>query len=73
MGSVKLRDLRKSYGDVEVIEGVDIEERQRNGRSNLYDRFRVGTEMKSCSLGENRPDRSLSPLPRRTCCPFRRW
>ena len=25
MATVKLRDLRKSYGDVEVIKGVDID------------------------------------------------
>lgn len=33
-----------------------IEERQRNGRSYLYDRFRIGTEMKSRYLGEGTPE-----------------
>lgn len=33
-----------------------IEERQRNGRSYLYDKFRIGTEMKSRYLGEGTPE-----------------
>ncbi|WP_295043536.1 GSU2403 family nucleotidyltransferase fold protein [uncultured Paracoccus sp.] len=33
-----------------------IEERQRNGRSYLYDKFRIGTQMKSRYLGEGTPD-----------------
>jgi hypothetical protein len=33
-----------------------IEERHRNGRTYLYDRFRIGTEMKSRYLGEDSPD-----------------
>ena len=33
-----------------------IEERHRNGRTYLYDRFRIGTEMKSRYLGEGRPE-----------------
>ncbi len=33
-----------------------IEERQRNGRSYFYDRFRIGTEMKSRYLGEGTPE-----------------
>ena len=32
-----------------------IEERKRNGRTYLYDRFRIGTEMKSRYLGEDKP------------------
>ena len=33
-----------------------IEERGRNGRSYLYDKFRIGTEMKSRYLGEGTPE-----------------
>lgn len=33
-----------------------IEERQRNGRTYLYDRFRIGTEMKSRYLGGDSPE-----------------
>lgn len=33
-----------------------VEERVRNGRSYLYDRFRLGTEMKSRYLGEGTPE-----------------
>ena len=33
-----------------------IEERHRNGRTYLYERFRIGTEMKSRYLGEDNPD-----------------
>src|SRR5690606_15478392 len=33
-----------------------IEERRRNGRTYLYERFRIGTEMMSRYLGEDRPD-----------------
>ncbi len=33
-----------------------IEERHRNGRTYLYDKFRIGTEMKSRYLGEDTPD-----------------
>ena len=33
-----------------------IEERHRNGRTYLYDRFRIGIEMKSRYLGEDSPD-----------------
>ncbi|MEQ9179805.1 MAG: GSU2403 family nucleotidyltransferase fold protein [Nitratireductor sp.] len=33
-----------------------IEARERNGRIYLYDRFRIGTEMKSRYLGEDSPD-----------------
>ena len=33
-----------------------IEERHRNGRTYLYDRFRIGTEMKSRYLGEGTPE-----------------
>ena len=32
-----------------------IEARRRNGRVYLYDRFRIGTEMKSRYLGEETP------------------
>jgi hypothetical protein len=33
-----------------------IEERHRNGRTYLYDKFRIGTEMKSRYLGEGTPE-----------------
>ncbi len=33
-----------------------IEERQRNGRTYLYERFRLGTEMMSRYLGEDKPE-----------------
>lgn len=33
-----------------------VEERQRNGRIYLYDRFRIGTQMKSRYLGEDSPE-----------------
>ena len=33
-----------------------IEARQRNGRTYLYERFRIGTEMKSRYLGEESDD-----------------
>ncbi|MEJ8571681.1 nucleotidyltransferase family protein [Microbaculum marinum] len=33
-----------------------IEERHRNGRTYLYERFRIGTEMMSRYLGEDRPE-----------------
>lgn len=33
-----------------------IEERRRNGRTYLYDKFRLGTEMKSRYLGEDAPE-----------------
>ncbi|MFW8637437.1 hypothetical protein [Cribrihabitans pelagius] len=33
-----------------------IEERQRKGRTYLYDRFRIGTEMKSRYLGGDSPE-----------------
>ena len=33
-----------------------VEERHRNGRTYLYDRFRLGSEMKSRYLGEGTPE-----------------
>ncbi|WP_245299011.1 hypothetical protein [Pseudotabrizicola sediminis] len=33
-----------------------VEERKRNRRTYIYDRFRIGTEMKSRYLGEDSPD-----------------
>ena len=33
-----------------------VEERRRNGRTYLYDRFRIGTEMMSRYLGEDKPE-----------------
>ena len=42
----------------EAVSGIigSIEERHRNGRTYLYDRFRIGTEMKSRYLGEGTPE-----------------
>mgnify|MGYP003638351862 FL=1 len=51
------QDLLRMHLDEAASEIVgSIEERQRNGRTYLYDRFRIGTEMKSRYLGEDSPD-----------------
>jgi len=53
---VAYQDLLRMHLDEAASEVVgSIEERQRNGRSYLYDRFRIGTEMKSRYLGEDSP------------------
>lgn len=54
---VTYQDLLRMHLDEAASEVVgSIEERRRNGRTYLYDRFRVGTEMKSRYLGEDSPD-----------------
>ncbi|RYH01225.1 hypothetical protein EU805_14590 [Salipiger sp. IMCC34102] len=54
---VAYQDLLRLHLD-EAASGIvgSIEERHRNGRTYLYDRFRIGTEMKSRYLGEDSPD-----------------
>jgi hypothetical protein len=54
---VAYQDLLRMHLDEAASEVVgSIEERRRNGRTYLYDRFRIGTEMKSRYLGEDSPD-----------------
>lgn len=54
---VAYQDLLRMHLDEAASEIVgSIEERQRNGRTYIYDRFRIGTEMKSRYLGEDSPD-----------------
>lgn len=54
---VAYQDLLRMHLDEAASEFVgSIEERRRNGRTYLYDRFRIGTEMKSRYLGEDSPD-----------------
>ncbi|MDF0602126.1 GSU2403 family nucleotidyltransferase fold protein [Psychromarinibacter sp. C21-152] len=54
---VAYQDLLRMHLDEAASEIVgSIEARQRNGRTYLYDRFRIGTEMKSRYLGEDSPD-----------------
>ncbi|SMO92787.1 nucleotidyltransferase family protein [Paracoccus laeviglucosivorans] len=49
-------DLLRLHLDEHAADLIgSIEERHRNGRTYLYDRFRIGTEMKSCYLGEDTP------------------
>jgi len=54
---VAYQDLLRLHLD-EHVSGVigSIEARQRNGRTYLYDRFRIGAEMKSRYLGEDTPE-----------------
>ena len=54
---VAYQDLLGMHLDEAASEIIgSIEERHRNGRTYLYDRFRIGTEMKSRYLGEDSPD-----------------
>lgn len=54
---VAYQDLLRMHLDAAASEIIgSIEERRRNGRTYLYDRFRIGTEMKSRYLGEDSPD-----------------
>ncbi|SDI45548.1 nucleotidyltransferase family protein [Salipiger marinus] len=54
---VAYQDLLRLHLEDSASELVgSIEERHRNGRSYLYDRFRLGTEMKSRYLGEGTPE-----------------
>jgi len=53
---VAYQDLLRLHLDEAASDVVgSIEARQRNGRTYLYDRFRIGTEMKSRYLGEDSP------------------
>jgi hypothetical protein len=54
---VAYQDLLRLHLD-ETASGIlgSIEARQRNGRTYLYDKFRLGTEMKSRYLGEDTPE-----------------
>lgn len=54
---VAYQDLLRLHLD-ETASGLvgSIEERRRNGRVYLYDKFRIGTEMKSRYLGEGTPE-----------------
>ncbi|MGR3481297.1 nucleotidyltransferase family protein [Salipiger marinus] len=54
---VAYQDLLRLHLEDSASELVgSIEERSRNGRSYLYDKFRLGTEMKSRYLGEGTPE-----------------
>ncbi|RID91173.1 hypothetical protein D2N39_14870 [Gemmobacter lutimaris] len=54
---VAYQDLLRLHLEETASELIgSIEERVRNGRSYLYDRFRLGTEMKSRYLGEGTPE-----------------
>lgn len=54
---VAYQDLLRLHLD-EAASGLigSVEERQRGGRSYLYDKFRLGTEMRSRYLGEGTPE-----------------
>jgi hypothetical protein len=53
---VAYQDLLRMHLDEAASEVVgSIEERHRNGRTYLYDRFRIGTQMKNRYLGEDSP------------------
>ncbi|MBD9529736.1 GSU2403 family nucleotidyltransferase fold protein [Paracoccus sp. PAR01] len=54
---VAYQDLLRLHLDETASELIgSIEERPRNGRTYLYDKFRIGTEMKSRYLGEDTPE-----------------
>ena len=54
---VGYQDLLRLHLDETASDIIgSIEERSRNGRRYLYDRFRLGAEMKSRYLGEDTPD-----------------
>ncbi|MCZ0961086.1 nucleotidyltransferase family protein [Paracoccus benzoatiresistens] len=54
---VAYQDLLRLHLDETASELIgSIEERERNGRTYLYDKFRIGTEMKSRYLGEGTPE-----------------
>lgn len=53
---VAYQDLLRLHLDERASRLVGtIEERLRNGRTYLYERFRIGTEMMSRYLGEDKP------------------
>lgn len=54
---VAYQDLLRLHLDERASSLVGtVEERKRNGRTYLYERFRIGTEMKSRYLGEDKPE-----------------
>lgn len=54
---VAYQDLLRLHLDETASELIgSVEERSRNGRVYLYDKFRIGTEMKSRYLGEGTPE-----------------
>jgi len=54
---VAYQDLLRLHLDETASELIgSVEERTRNGRTYLYDRFRIGTEMKARYLGEGTPE-----------------
>lgn len=54
---VAYQDLLRLHLDEQASNLIGtVEERQRNGRTYLYERFRIGTEMKSRYLGEDKPE-----------------
>ncbi|WP_054302881.1 GSU2403 family nucleotidyltransferase fold protein [Gemmobacter sp. LW-1] len=54
---VSYQDLLRLHLEETASELIgSVEERVRNGRCYLYDRFRIGTEMKSRYLGEGTPE-----------------
>lgn len=54
---VAYQDLLRLHLDERASRLVGtIEERLRNGRTYLYERFRIGTEMMSRYLGEDKPE-----------------
>lgn len=55
--AVAYQDLLRLHLDARASELIGtLEERRRGGRTYLYDRFRLGREMKSRYLGEDTPD-----------------
>ena len=57
VAQVAYQDLLRLHLEQTASELIgSIEERVRGGRSYLYDRFRIGTEMKSRYLGEGTPE-----------------
>lgn len=54
---VAYQDLLRLHLDEAAAELIgSIEERHRNGRTYLYDKFRIGTQMRSRYLGEGTPE-----------------
>lgn len=54
---VASQDLLRLHLDETASELIgSVEERHRHGRTYLYDRFRIGTEMKARYLGEGTPE-----------------
>ncbi len=57
IAQVTYQDLLRLHLEAQASDVIgSVEERHRNGRSYLYDKFRIGTEMKSRYLGEGTPE-----------------